>query len=974
MLDELQPWLYPKPTGDPGRDRNARTLQFSCLLFASALGAVTVLDTISSEQIPLPILVSVLGLVGASAINRAGKSAWAGRTAVLAMMLGAILLVLGAHDGFRSHAMLVFPGLLLISVMLLDRTSYVTTAGIILLAVAALGIAEKQGLTGAIPGIRTPTSYASIFYVDLTLTVFALIGSRIASDVQRDVFDLRASVDQLSSANLQLTKTADALRESEVRFRAAFFQAAVGIAQTDIDSRWILMNDHFCEMLGYSQPELSEKTLQEVTHPDDREAFLAALQRLLSGEISSWSKDTRYIRKGGTTVWGQVFTSLVRDQHGQPQYFITVVEDITEKMQAERALRDSEERLALAQNAARLGVWDRDLRTNVITICGQYAQLHGLSPDRTTITREEWTSLIHPEDRERVDVLRREARERTHFFDAEFRVIWPNGGTHWLHAKGMVMVGDCGRPDRTTGVVWDITERKQAEAALRESEELFRKVFEEGPLGLALVGRDYHFLKTNSALCQMVGYSQEELVQKTFADITYLDDLKADVELAERLFEGKIPYYRMQKRYVKKNGEMIWINLTGSLIRGHDGEPPYGLAMVEDITEVKRTQEESFARQKLESVGTLASGIAHDFNNLLGGVQAQAELALAELDAGSSPKEELKAICEVAKRGSEIVRQLMIYAGKEREVIGRADLSKIVEQMLALLKVSISKHAVMIADLAQDLPAIPANPAQIRQIVMNLITNASDAIGDQDGVIRVSTTRVALRGDWAAFPQLPEGDYLTLEVSDNGSGMSPETQSRVFDPFFTTKSAGHGLGLAVVSGIVRSLGGAIRVTSEPGEGSTFQVLLPCAETTSASAIQQISAIEESTDSFRHAVVLVVEDEDPLRLAVVKMLRKKGFAVLEAANGSAAIDLLRSNKGRVDVILLDMTIPGASSRQVVAEAEQIMPNVKVVLTSAYSEEMLAPLSSVSQTSGFIRKPFQLAALEQALRNVLSEPSF
>jgi PAS domain S-box-containing protein len=166
--------------------------------------------------------------------------------------------------------------------------------------------------------------------------------------------------------------------------------------------------------------------------------------------------------------------------------------------------------------------------------------------------------------------------------------------------------------------VLDLSEQYEAEAALRESEQRFRKVFEEGPLGLAIVGRDFRYLKINSAFCQMVGYAQAELVQKTFADITHQDDVRADVELAERLFRGEIPFYRMQKRYLKKNGEIIWTNLTASAIRGDDDKPLYRLVMVEDINEVKRTQEEALARQKLESLGTLASGIAHDFNNLLG--------------------------------------------------------------------------------------------------------------------------------------------------------------------------------------------------------------------------------------------------------------------------------------------------------------------------------------------------------------------
>ena len=303
----------------------------------------------------------------------------------------------------------------------------------------------------------------------------------------------------------------------------------------------------------------------------------------------------------------------------------------------------------------------------------------------------------------------------------------------------------------------------------------------------------------------------------------------------------------MQKRYQKKNGEFIWINLTASIIRGPDGQPLHGLAMIEDITEIKRTQEEALFRQKLESVGTLAGGIAHDFNNLLGAVQAQAELGLSELDAGSSCKEELNAISEVAMRGSEIVRQLMIYAGKESGDAGPVDLSKTVDEILSLLKVSVTKHAVIEAHLDHNLPAIRADAAQLRQIVMNLVTNASDAIGDRDGVIRVITRCVNLQRESGASSSrtLPDGDFVELEVSDTGRGMSPQTQAKVFDPFFTTKSSGRGLGLAVVQGIVRSLGGAIHLATEPDKGTTFQVLLPSAKIKVAAGGQAISGGEQN---------------------------------------------------------------------------------------------------------------------------------
>jgi CheY-like chemotaxis protein/two-component sensor histidine kinase len=297
------------------------------------------------------------------------------------------------------------------------------------------------------------------------------------------------------------------------------------------------------------------------------------------------------------------------------------------------------------------------------------------------------------------------------------------------------------------------------------------------------------------------------------------------------------------------------------------------------------------------------------------------------------------------------------------------DLSETVGEMLSLLKVSVTKHAVIQANLDPDLPTIRASAAQLRQIVMNLITNASDAIGDRDGVIRVITRRVTPKGGSAAISSetSADGDYVQLEVSDTGRGMSPQTQAKVFDPFFTTKSAGRGLGLAVVQGIVRSLGGAIYLTSEQDKGATFQIMLPSSETTTGANGHAISAVEEVAVPPRHGTVLVVEDEGHLREAVVKMLRKTGFEVLEAGDGSSAIDRLRADGCKIDVILLDMTIPGVPSHEIVAEAANAMPDIRVILTSAYSQEMAAGLMSEPQICAFIRKPFQLVDLLKTLRS-------
>jgi PAS domain S-box-containing protein len=341
---------------------------------------------------------------------------------------------------------------------------------------------------------------------------------------------------------------------------------------------------------------------------------------------------------------------------------------------------------------------------------------------------------VHPEDREKVLNTLDQLQSSTAPVALDYRIVRPDGEVRFLRTVSEVIRNDQGVPVCITGASQDVTEEVKARGLLRDSEERFRRVFEEGPLGLSLVGENYRFLNANRALCQMVGYSEAELLQLTFADITHPDDLPGDLAQSEKLFRGEIPIHRMRKRYLKKSGEVVWVNLTASIIRNAEGEPIYGLAMIEDITEIKRTQEEALARQKLESVGVLAAGIAHDFNNLLGVIRAEAELAGMEMAAGSTAADELDRIKAAAMRGAEIVRELMIYAGQEQtDFVDAVDLSPLVEGMLELLKVSTSKHVVLKKNLQENLPAVWANASQIRQVVMNLVINASEAIGDKEG-------------------------------------------------------------------------------------------------------------------------------------------------------------------------------------------------------------------------------------------------
>jgi two-component system, cell cycle sensor histidine kinase and response regulator CckA len=632
------------------------------------------------------------------------------------------------------------------------------------------------------------------------------------------------------------------LTENEEPLREIFSQAAIGIAQIGLDCQWLLVNKRYCEMLGYSEAELLEKNVTEITHPDDWEQDQMVQRRLLSGEVSSHTLEKRYIRKDGSIYWGRLHRSLVRDRENRPKYFIAIVSDINKQKEAEEAARHSEL-----------------VNRQVLDIIPDCVFVLDVTPDR------------------------------------RFKFVWFNPAEE----KSVGLTND--------EVSGKFVEDVASEEVAQKVTEHYRRCLDEGTI------------------------------------ISYDEEL--DLPAGRRYFHTRlIP--------VRNSAGCIY-RIVGCCI---------------DFTEANRMQAEALARQKLESMGVLAGGIAHDFNNLLGGILASTELALAEGAAGCPVTEQLQRIRAAAIHGAEIVRQLMIYGGKDSPNCETIDLSQLIEEMLQLLKVSISKHPVLKLELGANLPSMRASPAQIRQVVMNLVINASEAIGNREGTIRVGTTwaRVARKPADAGLKTLSKGDYIKLEVSDTGSGMTTEVQSRIFDPFFSTKFPGRGLGLAVVQRIVRDHFGGIKFASEPGRGTTFQIWLPCAS--KAAAASHGAVAEPETPPPSTGTILLVEDEDLLRLAVAKALRKAGFSVLEAGDGSAAIELMRTNEA-IDLVLLDATIPGVSSRDVFEAARKKRAGLKVVMTSAYGEETVVATLDGLRADRFLRKPFHLADLLHTVGKIL-----
>jgi PAS domain S-box-containing protein len=751
-----------------------------------------------------------------------------------------------------------------------------------------------------------------------------------------------------------------------------FDRAAVGIAQIGLDGAWLRVNQWYCEMLGYSEAELQTKTLRDITHADDFAEVVAGRRKLLEGLICSHSMEKRYIRKDGTIVWGRLHRSLVRDENDQPKYFIAVVEDITEKIQAERALRDRDRQMVLTQQAARLGVWDCDLRTNRITVSGEFARLYGLEADLVSLKRDKWFSLIHPDDQARLAELIRQCIAVTHVWDAEFRVVWPDGSVHWLLGKGTVFLDESGQPARVMGINLDITDRKLAAAALRESEERFRNMADTAPVMIWVAGPDQRATFFNKCCLDFTGQTLEEKVGDGWIASLHPEDRESFLNIFSCSMDAR-QEFRTVFRLKRADREYRWVLCTG-VPRFAPGDVFAGyIGSCVDITDVKRAQEEAVARQKLESLGVLANGIAHDFNNLLGAILASTELALAEQAEGQPVEDVLLRIRTASVRGAEVVRQLMIYGGNENPAFEPLDISALVGELLGLLRVSISKHALVEAELDTTLPAVLANAPQLRQTVMNLVVNASEAIGERDGKIEVSTSRVTVEPDSPldGGSNLPAGDYVRLVVSDTGSGMTPEVQGRIFDPFFTTKQAGRGLGLAAVQGIIRRHGGTLRVASTAGQGSRFEILLPSTGEPAWGGKEIVTAKPAFAAGSPAGTVLVIEDEAILRTAVSMMLRKKGFSVIEAGDGTTAASLFRVHEFHVDAVLLDVTIPGMSGREILEELRRIRHNVKVILTSAFGRDKVVHLTGEQQAWGYIRKPYQFSELASLLQKACED---
>jgi PAS domain S-box-containing protein len=530
---------------------------------------------------------------------------------------------------------------------------------------------------------------------------------------------------------------------------------------------------------------------------------------------------------------------------------------------------------------------------------------------------------------------------------------------------------------KACGVLRDISARKRGEQALRASEERLRGIFEQAAVGMSLLSPQGAWLQVNQRLCDILGYPRQELMRLTFRDITHPEDLPGDLERIQRMPSTDSGSQSWEKRYFRKDGQVIWVRLTSTTVRGEDGQVQYFVAVTEDITERKQAAQEKAAlesqlrqAQKMEAIGTLAGGIAHDFNNILAAILGFAEMARDDAQAGRVDPADLDQIMRSAQRAKALVQQILVFSRKQEPQLKPLDLNQAVSHAWAILERTLPKMIDIETTLAPELSPILADPTQLEQVLLNLAANARDAM-PEGGKLFIETSHAFLDHDYCRqHLEVRPGDHAVLTVSDTGQGMDDHTREHLFEPFFTTKEIGKGtgLGLSSVYGIIKNHGGHLHCYSEPGQGTVFKIYLPVfAERRAQASGQSPLAMEEAPGG--NECILLVDDEEALRQYGARTLQFKGYRVLTAASGEEALELYRQQDGKPDLVILDLGMPGMGGHKTLKEMLALNPGVKVIIASGYSAAAQVKDSLEAGATGYVAKPFRRSELLGTVRKVL-----
>jgi two-component system, cell cycle sensor histidine kinase and response regulator CckA len=793
-------------------------------------------------------------------------------------------------------------------------------------------------------------------------------------------------------------ETTDAVRQrAELRALARDLSERVGELQTVLDAApvaiWIAHDPECREIIGnqmagqFYESDAGENVSANITavrrfFQDGRELAPSELpmQEAAARGIDVRNSELEVLLPSGRVMNMLGNASPLRDPAGNVRGCVGTFLDITYRKRAEEALRESEAvlRSLFDSPGVMRGTVELNAGQIVHVSCNQAAaELFGVSPEEVAGKTATEAGAAAEVARAWVELYEK-SRVSGKPVSMEYARTDANGRERWLLATAAYLgTFGAGRP-RFGYTILDLTERKRAEEALRESEfhahrrlAEIEAIYEYSPVGLCVLDTQLRFVRVNRRFAEMNGLPAEAHIGKTPREIAS-GLAQASEEAIRRVLETGEPLLNFEaagetsaRPGIRRSWNEHWFPLrdsTGAIV---------GLSVAaEETTDRKRAEERLREAQKMESLGVLASGVAHDFNNLLVGVVGNASLAQEMLPPGHPASELLDGVLRTGEQAAHLTRQMLAYSGKGKFVTELLDLSVLIPEMTGLVRPSIPNKVELKLDLGDDLPPTEADRGQIQQVFTNLTLNAAEAIGSHEGRITVSTgvreIDEAFRLSHTEAADAAPGKHVYLRVEDTGSGMDEATKARIFDPFFSTKFIGRGLGLAAVAGIVRGHRGVITVASAPGRGTTFTVLFPAAQ---AKAAHGPAAAGGDTALDGAAAILVVDDEAMVRHMVAKALERHGYTVLAAESGLAAIDVFRRHPGDIDLVVLDLSMPGMSGQDVLPELRKVRPGAKVLISSGYGETEAMSMFAGQRVCGFIQKPFTLKRIAEKVKSCL-----
>ncbi|HKG99618.1 MAG TPA: PAS domain-containing protein [Bradyrhizobium sp.] len=677
---------------------------------------------------------------------------------------------------------------------------------------------------------------------------------------------------------------------------------------------------------------------------------------------------------------------------------LVVCRDVTKDYLAAAALREREAELARVQQLGRVGGLEVDLKTGFRNRRSpEYLMIHGLPADATHETHDDWVRRIHPEDRAATDRKFRDAvKGKVRDYSAQYRIVRPSDGqTRWISVKSTIERDEHGTPIRLVGAHTDITEQVMAEQALRQSEELYRKLADQlAELNSTLaqrveektrerdriwnVSQDLLVVADSNGVWQTVnpawtrtlGWSEAELLNRTSEWLEHPDDNGIAQAKIRTLGAGETTV-RFESRFRHKDGSYRWLSWTG--VSDHDRN----YAVARDVTaekaaaeRLRATEEALLQSQKMEAVGQLTGGIAHDFNNLLTGIVGSLDLLQTRLNQGrlDNVSRYIQAAMTSANRAAALTHRLLAFARRQPLVPKTVDVNQLVVSLEDLLRRTIGETIDLTIVAADDLWSTLCDPNQLESALLNLAINARDAM-PEGGRLTIASSNARLDRVTAETPALTPGDYVCIAVTDSGVGMSAEVAARAFDPFFTTKPIGQGtgLGLSMIYGFARQSNGHATIDSKLGRGTSVRVYLPRHHGKIAAA--HAPAAKHAKYASAGETVMVIEDEPVVRGVVLEMLAEQGYRVLEAVDGPSGLKILRSNEA-VDLLVTDVGLPGMNGRQVADQARETRPELKILFITGYAESAAISDGFLQPGMEMITKPFELDHLAWRVRAMLS----